>query len=324
MRAELLERLRAVTPEEQTLLEGHDVQKELYTSRREFVVDSRKLLEKGQLIEIRPHTRFCHFPNHRHNYVEMVYMAAGTTTHVLNGSTEIRLKAGDLLFLSQNTWHEILPASEGDLAVNFIILPEFFHRPISMIEQENVLRDFLISTLSGETGNSTYFYIQTGGVVPVENLVENMIWTLLMDPSGTSTIIQTSMGLLLMNLSRFADSLQGGAADSAEQKQVLAVLQYIDTNYRSGTLEEISSSLRIPASTVSRMLKRQTGGSFKALLQSRKLQQAAFLLRNTPLSADAVIEQVGYENRSYFYRIFRERYGCTPREYRDQGWQLAP
>ena len=87
MRRELLDMLKKITPEEQELLDGsREIRKERYTNRRDFVVDSRLLLEKGRLIEIRPHTRFAYFPKHRHNYVEMVYMCAGTTTHIINGS----------------------------------------------------------------------------------------------------------------------------------------------------------------------------------------------------------------------------------------------
>ncbi len=127
MRRELLDMLKRITPEEQELLDGsREIRKERYTNRRDFVVDSRLLLEKGRLIEIRPHTRFAYFPKHRRNYVEMVYMCAGATTHIINGSNELVLKEGDLLFLNQNVYHEILPAGEEDLAVNFIILPEFF------------------------------------------------------------------------------------------------------------------------------------------------------------------------------------------------------
>lgn len=90
----LLSRLRTITEEEQTILAGQGVQRERYTSSRDFVVDSEKLLEKGKLIEIRPHTRFVHFPRHRHNYVEMLYMCSGSTTHILNGSRELVLRQG--------------------------------------------------------------------------------------------------------------------------------------------------------------------------------------------------------------------------------------
>ena len=64
MRQELLTHLQQITSEEQAILNGHtDIRKDLYTSGKDFVIDSQKLLEKGRLIEIRPHTRFTHFPS---------------------------------------------------------------------------------------------------------------------------------------------------------------------------------------------------------------------------------------------------------------------
>ena len=317
MRRDLLDMLKRITPEEQELLDGsREIRKERYTNRRDFVVDSHLLLEKGRLIEIRPHTRFAYFPKHRHNYVEMVYMCAGTTTHIINSSNELVLKEGDLLFLNQNVYHEILPAGEEDLAVNFIILPEFFDRPISMVERENILRDFLISTLAGDTAINDYLYIKTKGIIPVENLLENMIWTILGRHPMMDTINQTSMGLLLMNLSRFADQIGRSDPQHEEQSLMFSVLDYIEHHYQNGTLAEISELSHLPTYQVSRMLKKRTGKNFKELLQLRRLQQAAYLLQNTTLSIDKIIVHIGYENSSYFYRVFREKYGCSPSEYR--------
>ena len=127
MDSELLNSLRMITPEEQKILDGKtDVEKSLYSTTKEFVIDSGKMLERGKLIDLRPNTRFVHFPKHRHNYVEIIYMCSGTTTHIINGQTTITLKQGELLFLNQNASQEILPAGENDIAINFIILPEFF------------------------------------------------------------------------------------------------------------------------------------------------------------------------------------------------------
>ena len=54
------------------------------------------------------------------------------------------LEEGDLLFLNQNVEQEILPAGEQDIAVNFIVLPEFFDTAFSMMdmEEENALKEF--------------------------------------------------------------------------------------------------------------------------------------------------------------------------------------
>lgn len=312
----LLAQLRRITEEEQAILAGQGVQRERYTSSRDFVVDSEKLLEKGKLIEIRPHTRFVHFPRHRHNYVEMLYMCSGSTTHILNGSRKLVLRQGDLLFLNQAVYHEILPAGEDDVGVNFIILPQFFDRSFRMLEQENVLRDFLISTLSGESAFAGWLHIAAGDILPVENLLENMIWTLLEKKPGVNLMNQTTMGLLLQNLTLFAEDINRTLPDSREENAVFTALQYIETSYKDGTLEEIATRLHMPPYALSRLLTRHTGANFKQLLQQRKLQQAAYLLSNTGMSADAIIEAIGYENSSYFYRKFREKYGCSPAQYR--------
>lgn len=318
MQKELLEQLRKITEEEQTILNGHqDVRKELYTSGKGFVIDSRKLLQKGRLIEVRPHTRFVRFPRHSHNYVEMVYMCSGSTTHIINDKERITLQEGDLLFLNQNATQEILPAEENDIAVNFIILPEFFDHAFSMIEKENILHDFLISVLSQDSSRSSYLHFQAQDILPVQNLIENMIWTLLHKKSGTNTINQTTMGLLFLNLSMFADTINQDDPNQYEQTLVFSVLKYIETHYKNGSLTEVAEELRQPAYYISRLLKKYTDSNFKELLQQRKLQQAAYLLSRTPITVEAVMENIGYDNSSYFHRKFREKYGCSPRRYRE-------
>ena len=324
LRESILAHFRAVTEEEaQLLAEKSGINQGNYATGKEFVVDSKLLLEKGTLIEIRPHTRFAYFPRHRHNYVELVYMCEGTTTHIINGKTRVVLEEGDMLFLNQNVYHEILPAEENDIAVNFIILPEFFDRPLSMIEKENVLRDFIVSSLTRDASGTNYLHVRSRGIVPVENLIENMLWTLIEHEPMIDTINQTSMGLLLMNLSRFADSINRGEPGQTEQKTVLTVLDYIEHHYQSGTLTEAAAGLHLPDYALSRLLKKHTGKTFKELLQLRKLQQAAYLLDNSTLPADRIMEAVGYENSSYFYRSFREKYGCSPREYRKKDLPAA-
>lgn len=53
------------------------------------------------------------------------------------------------------------------------------------------------------------------------------------------------------------------------------------------------------------------------LLVFKRLRQAAYLLKNTKVSVEDIIVVVGYDNSSYFHRIFKEQYGMTPKKYRD-------
>ena len=122
----LLNELKKITPEELKILEGHkEIEKTIYMSPETDVIDAQKLLEAGKMIQVRTHTRFVHFPKHTHNFIEVIYMCSGSTKHVVNGE-DVILKEGELLFLNQKATQEIYPAGENDIAVNFIILPEFF------------------------------------------------------------------------------------------------------------------------------------------------------------------------------------------------------
>ena len=158
---DLLRELQVITEEEQAILDGRTtIDRNLYMEGRPNVVNSQKLLSAGKLITLRPNTRFIHFPEHTHDYVEMVYGCAGVVEHVVNGKT-IRLKPGEFLFLGQKAAHEVCPAGREDIAVNFIVLPEFFSDTLSAIHDEATpLRQFLIDCLFGQNTGPGYLHFQ--------------------------------------------------------------------------------------------------------------------------------------------------------------------
>ena len=104
---EILTHLQGITAEEQAILGGRKtIDRDIYMQGQGNTINAKKLLAAGKLITIRPHTRFIHFPEHTHDYVEVVYMCAGQTVHIVNGK-RIVLEQGDLLFLSQSATHEV-------------------------------------------------------------------------------------------------------------------------------------------------------------------------------------------------------------------------
>lgn len=318
MDEKLLKRLLPITKEEEEILNSRSINPSFYTDKHNynFVIDAEKLLKKGKLIEIRPHTRFIHFPKHSHNYVEMVYMCSGETTHIIDSNDVITLKKGELLILNQNATQEILEAGENDIAINFIILPEFLEKCYSMVEDKTIIKDFIISSLSRRSSNISYLHFSLDDILPVENLIENVIWCIFNDNVLTNTITQTTLGLLFMYLSQYANAVANNNSDTYEHRTVFKTLKYIDVHYKDGTLDEIAEILNLKTYTLSRLLKKYTGQNFKELLQERKLQQAVYLLSNTSLTIEEIMNAIGYDNSSYFYRTFKNRYNLTPREYR--------
>lgn len=323
MRTQIIDELRKITKEEQNLLNGNgQIDKELYQSDAQkklqedkYVIDSKKLLEAGKLITIRKHTRFAHFPAHTHNYVEVIYMCEGQTRHVINGQ-EVYLKAGELLFLNQNSVQEIYPAGEDDIAVNFIILPEFFDQGLRMIESEDsLLRSFVLDCMTGENKEASYLHFQVSDVVPVQNLVENLIWTLMNPMQNKRSINQFTMGLLLLQLMNCTDSIAVNSGEES-QKLMMQVLQYVEEHYRDGELSELARLLHYDLYWLSKEIKKQTGQNYTELVQTKRLSQAGYLLKTTKKSVADIALMVGYENVSFFHRLFQKKYGMTPRQYR--------
>lgn len=316
MDTKLLEQLTVITAEEQEILDGrNDIDRDIYMQEQGSTINSRKLLSAGKLITIRPHTRFIHFPEHTHDYVEVIYMCSGKTTHIVNGK-EIELEQGDLLFLNQSAKHEVCRAGERDIAVNFIVLPEFFTAPLSMIgEEETPLRKFLIDCLCGRNSGAGYLYFDVSEVKPIQNLLENLLWILIRDTPSKRKMSQMTMALLFMQLLGHTETL---STDDQGDAVVWQVLRYVEANYAYGSFAELTQQLHYDASWLSREIKRKTGKTYTQLIQEKRLAQAAFLLRNTDRNVSDIAVAVGYENISYFHRIFADAYGKSPRHYRVQ------
>lgn len=316
MNDRLLEKLRKITTEEQAILDGKtSVDWSIYQKNQGRVINAQKLLAAGKLITVRPHTRFVHFPVHTHDYVEVVYMCSGQTTHIVNGRS-ITLQEGDLLFLSQSATHQVCKAAQKDVAVNFIVLPDFFVSVLPMIgEEETPLRRFLVDCLCNRAEGPGYLYFAVSEVPPIGNLIENLLWTLLEDAPNKRKVSQMTMALLFLQLIGYTDALQN---EDPEDTAILAALRYVETHYVTGSFEALAESLHYSESWLSREIKRKTGKTYTRLVQEKRLAQAAFLLKNTDRNIADIAAAVGYENVSYFHRMFSEFYGCSPRCYRLQ------
>ena len=310
----IMERLSPITEEERAILGGQTViDRDLYMDGTHDIITGDKLLEPGKLITVRPHTRFIRFPKHTHDYVEMVYMCSGSTTHLVNG-TQLTLGEGELLILGQNAVQEIEPAGEHDIAVNFIVRPTFFSGVLPYLgERDTPLRRFLIDCLvSG--GETSYLLFRVADVLPIRNLVENLLYTLLEPTAYKREVQQVTMGLLFMQLMNHTDMLE---IESTEQTAIVSVLRYIEEQYQNGSLTEIAARLHYDLHFLSRLIKESTGKTYTALVQEKRLQQAAWLLENTDRNVDEIAVSVGYENVSYFHRLFFAQYGLSPKKFRD-------
>ena len=311
---EILAKLSPLSEEEKALRDSGGLDRSLYMEKGRCVIESRRMMAAGKKLDIRTHTRFADFPLHSHDYVEVVYVCSGSVTHVVEGE-KVVLSKGELLFLGLAAQHEILRTEEGDIAVNFMILPRFFTEILSMLgEEETPLKRFIIDALSQKEEGVHYLHFRVADVLPVQNLVENLLYAYLFDTPNKRKVNQVTMALLLLQLMNHSDRVR---LEKGDRAVLFRVLGYIEEHYADASLGELCEILHYDISTLSRYLRRATGKTYTRLLQEKRLSQAQFLLRSTQMNIDQIAVAVGYENVSYFHRLFTATVGLRPKAYRD-------
>ncbi len=317
MKQELIDELLIPSKEEKQYLDGQEIDANLYYDSSIKEIDKKRLLEKGKLVTVRKHTRFVEFEEHKHNYVEIMYVVSGSITHIINGK-RITLNKGDFLLLNQGISHSINKADYNDIGINFICLPEFFSIPLSMLHEENILAKFIALTFQNNN-IAAYLLFKLKDNRQIDNLMENMIDSLLHKYTNEDTINQYSMGLVFLYLLNHLEDLSSNSSLTYRQTIVQAVIEYISSNYKDANLSKIAKETHQSISSLSKMIKQETGYTYLDLLLEQKFKHACNMLKNTNLTIEEIALCVGYENQSYFFRQFKKRLNMTPKEYRENG-----
>ena len=107
--------------------------------------------------------------------------------------------------------------------------------------------------------------------------------------------------------------------DTTDTRRLKTVLQLIEAEYATPLrIEDAAEACGCSQSHFMRWFKKMTGQGFTAYLNDHRLNLAAELLRITDATVLDIAGRVGFDNLSYFNRLFKRRYGMTPREYRSK------
>lgn len=313
----ILNFLEQITDEEKEILSGKKINNSLYTNDEDFTkVDADKMLKNGNLIAVRPHTRFIDFPYHKHEYVEAIYVLKGNIVNFINGE-EINLNKGDILFLNCNIAHAVKACKKNDIAVNFFIKPNFFDECLSMLEEDNYIKSFIINALKNYKQEGQFLLFKTDGILPIENILENIVFSIITNRHLSEiSIIKKLIGVLFMYLDEYTLTFQKNVKISNYEVLVKMIENYIESEYATATLQEISNRLNITIFQTGKLIKTRFGQTFKEMLQNKRFSVAEKLLLETDLSIIDIINDIGYENSSYFYRKFKKIFSFSPNEYR--------
>ncbi len=280
--------------------------------RRDYIWN---VIGSRQPIAVTSHTRFVDIPLHSHSYVEIMYVCEGSVKHFIEGE-DLTLKKGSLLLMNRHIKHSITASGKNDIAVNFILSNDFLSANGGRLRSSSSLTD-LAENNGSEIGRPRFLVFNVENIPYVENLIENLIRSYLFDKDVPHIILSETMSLILRYLSMYPETLADGFSSGEGEGSIKAAISdYIQTNYRSASLAELAEQLGLTLPYASKLIKQLYGASFRELVKEKRFSEAEQLLLSSNVSIQEISEAVGYENNSFFHKMFKEQYGMTPAKWK--------
>ncbi|OPA80971.1 hypothetical protein BVG16_01080 [Paenibacillus selenitireducens] len=81
------------------------------------------------------------------------------------------------------------------------------------------------------------------------------------------------------------------------------------------TLDEVANHLHLNPSYFSRLYKKETNENFIEYVTRMKMEKAKELLNHSEKTIDSISQLLGYDNKSYFVKLFKQHFGVVPSKF---------
>lgn len=250
------------------------------------------------------------FPLHSHDYYETFIIVSGNATHI-QGEFVYPLNRGDVFAIKGNAAHGFRDVKGLDI-INLMYSPGFFDQQYSEVRAIPGFDDFFL--VEPEIRLQTDY-------TPVLKLNDSeMKYVMMMTDficEQQERQLASLFPLLRMNfralVSYLATLYETQRSTQPQEYALSRILAYMEQHIAEPIqLENISSSVYISSRQLQRLFKRYFCVSPMKYLQRMRLKRALTLLINQDISITDAAAQSGFDDVSYFTRIFHLTYGITP------------
>lgn len=137
-------------------------------------------------------------------------------------------------------------------------------------------------------------------------------------------------GLLMQLFAELIEDYQektveaGNALQKPESVYVKEAMNYFSLNYgKKIRIQEVADYIGVNRSYLTTSFKRVVGCSPQEYLINLRMEKAKSMLTETETMINVIAASVGYTDQLSFSRIFRQRYGMSPRDYREREQKLV-
>lgn len=268
--------------------------------------------------EFYSHLRYLPANWHTHAFLELIYVAEGTCTNYIL-EQKLEMKKGDICIIAPDTKHAISVFSDDTVIFNILFRTSTFETAFfGTLAENDVLSDFFMRTLY-KSPKHPYLYFRTGNDKELRNYLGYAYEEFSGKRQYKNRMINSILNAFFITLLRNHGSnvILPESSPHGNDQNLIFILKYIQENYCTVTLKELSSFFNYSERQLQRIIKSSTGMSFSENIQKLKMGQAARLLSNPNLPIATIAEELGYADPGNFRYIFKKYYGVTPLDYRE-------
>ncbi|SET24428.1 Helix-turn-helix domain-containing protein [Enterococcus malodoratus] len=251
------------------------------------------------------------------DFIRMLYIMKGSVRVAIDGS-ESCLSAGGLILTNAATKLSYNGDAEAEV-IAFYFKPGYFTESLlGQFFEEPQLYRFFVEALSEEfRGISRYLIYDFAEVTDVHFYTLLLLKQVVKMAYFNNKVTKSAFVLLIVEISQ-AEPERLIAKDNFVSNGQLTeeLLAYIDARLEQVTLEEVARKFHFHPNYLSSLLKEKTGHSFTEIVLLRKIERCKQYLEQTDLTAQAIVERLGYKDKAFFYKRFKQIEGVTPRQYR--------
>lgn len=160
---------------------------------------------------------------------------------------------------------------------------------------------------------SRLFRNVTGSEKSVQSLVEKQSRLIQHAASAKMVTTQDTLGKLCRKFISIAEEIVGGP----RPRQVRTIQKFLEKNLsRKLTLGAVGKRFGITENALNALMLKYYGMSFTDYVASLRVTEAKCLLRTTDLTFSTIARRSGFNDQSYFTKVFKSHLGCTPTEFR--------
>ena len=254
---------------------------------------------------------------HYHSTYEIYYLLEGNRYHFIDRNIFF-VQPGSLVFIAKNRIHKTSPAEQ-----------HFHHRFLIEIE-ETVMEQWFTEMASGRLCS---LFTDEMSIITLTAAQQTFLNTKLdaikQEASQKREACEEMIEYLLREILLFSFRIksEGNAAhisvrnligsETEKIRTVNRIAGYLADHYQeSSSLDELASHFFTNKFYLTRIFKQVTGFTIREYLHIQRVQKAQEFLRSSLLPITEIALLVGFENVSYFEKIFRRYCMQSPREYR--------